>query len=73
MAEETGQEKTEEPTPRKLEKAREEGQIPRSKELNTTMVLVLGAVGLLFFGPWMAERMNNVALFAFSRMRVAFS
>ncbi|MAD45721.1 MAG: flagellar biosynthetic protein FlhB [Oceanospirillaceae bacterium] len=71
MAEETGQEKTEEPTPRKLEKAREEGQIPRSKELNTTMVLVLGAVGLLFFGPWMAERMNNVALFAFSLERSA--
>jgi len=69
MAEETGQEKTEEPTARKLEKAREEGQVPRSKELNTTMVLVLGAVGLLFFGPWMADRMRGVALFSFSFAR----
>ena len=47
MAEDTSQEKTEEPTARKLEKSREEGQVPRSKELSTTMVLVAGAAGLL--------------------------
>jgi len=36
MAEEdTGQEKTEEATPRRLERAREEGQVARSRELST--------------------------------------
>lgn len=62
MAEEdVSQEKTEEPTARKLEKAREEGQVPRSKELNTTLVLVSGAIGLIFLGPAMAEQMVAIA------------
>lgn len=70
MAEQdSGQEKTEEPTPRKLEKAREDGQVPRSKDLGTTLVLVAGALGLIIFGPWMAERIGNVARFNFSMAR----
>tara|TARA_R110002072_G_scaffold31735_18_gene97738 strand:- start:56379 stop:57521 length:1143 start_codon:yes stop_codon:yes gene_type:complete len=52
MAEEdSSQEKTEEPTQKKLDKAQEDGQVPRSKELNTLIVLVAGAGGLLIFGP----------------------
>jgi flagellar biosynthetic protein FlhB len=45
MAEESDLEKTESASPRRLEKAREEGQVPRSRELSTFMVL---AVGLAF-------------------------
>lgn len=71
MAEETGQEKTEEPTSRRLEKAREEGQIPRSKELNTTAVLVAGALGLLALGPILADRIGKMALFGFDFERAA--
>jgi len=70
MAEDSGQ-KSEEPTARRLDKAREEGQAPRSKELNTTMVLLLGALGLLAFGPWMAEHINHIARFSFSLEREA--
>ena len=47
MAEADQDDKTEEPTGRRLQKAREDGQVPRSKELNTAAVLILGAVGLL--------------------------
>ncbi len=48
MAEEAqGQDKSEEATPRKREKAREEGQVPRSRELNTMALLVAGSVGSL--------------------------
>lgn len=51
MAEEdSSQEKTEEATPRRLEKAREEGDVPRSRELSTFTVLMAGAVGLWVFG-----------------------
>lgn len=50
MADEEGQEKTEAPTPRKLDKAREEGQVPRSQELNTAVVILAGAAGLAAFG-----------------------
>ena len=46
MAEEEGQEKTEEATPKRLEKAKEEGQIARSRELATTLILMGGCVGL---------------------------
>ena len=62
MAEEDpGQEKSEQPTARRLEKAREEGQVPRSKELNTTLVLVSGAVGLLMLGPMMSDAIAGIA------------
>ncbi len=51
MAEEQlGQEKTEEPTPRKEEKAREDGQVARSRELNGMAMLVTGSLGLVVFG-----------------------
>ena len=72
MAEEDpGQEKSEQPTARRLEKAREEGQVPRSKELNTTLVLVSGAVGLLMLGPTMSESMASIAKQGFDIERAA--
>ncbi len=45
----SSQEKTEEPTPKRLEKAREDGQIPRSKELSTSLILIAGALSLWIF------------------------
>lgn len=62
MAEENdnSQEKTEEPTPRRLEKAREDGQTARSKELATMAVLIAGAVGLLVFGAYIGQSLTRV-------------
>jgi flagellar biosynthetic protein FlhB len=57
--EESAQEKTEEPTAKKLEKAKDDGQIARSKELNTLLVLMAGSFGLLIFGPDMYEGGRN--------------
>lgn len=67
--EENGQEKTEEATPKRLEKAREEGQIVRSRELGTTLLLMTGGLALLVFGGAMSQRMQNVmkANFGFDR------
>lgn len=71
MAEEgsgdNSQEKTEEPTPRKLEKAREDGQIPRSRDLTTTAILLAGTIGLALFGPLIGRSFaalaeNNLSL-----------
>lgn len=42
MSEESDVEKTEEPTPQRRQKAREEGQIPRSKELTSILMLLAG-------------------------------
>ncbi|WP_323846754.1 flagellar biosynthesis protein FlhB [Microbulbifer magnicolonia] len=52
MADETeDQEKTESATPRRVQKAREEGQVARSRELATVMLLAGGVGGLWALGP----------------------
>lgn len=66
MAEEdSSQEKTEEPTPRRLEKAREDGQVPRSKELTTTAVVLAGCLGLMIFGAYICQRLLDIMQFNF--------
>lgn len=49
MSEDSDQEKTEAPTPHRLEKAREEGQIPRSREL-TSLLMVLAGLSIIWMG-----------------------
>lgn len=46
-------EKTEDPTPRRLQEARDKGQIARSADLNSALLLLGGLVGLRVFGPQM--------------------
>lgn len=73
MAEEdeSGQEKTEEASARKIEKAREEGQIPRSRDLTTTAVLMLAAIGLYIFAGFMADRIIGLTRASFVISRAA--
>lgn len=47
MAEESDLEKTEQASPKRLEKAREEGDVPRSRELSTVSVLLTAGLGML--------------------------
>jgi len=47
----SGQERTEAPTPKRQREAREQGQVARSRELATTLVLIVSAAGLLLLGP----------------------
>ncbi len=54
------QEKTEEPTARQLFKAREKGQVARSRELDTTGVLLAGAAMLFLSGAGMVEGLADV-------------
>lgn len=63
------QEKTEEATPKKLDKAKEDGQVPRSKELTTTVVLLAGSLSLLWFGGLLSENMLDIARFNFTLSR----
>ncbi len=51
MAEDISQERTERPSPKRLQEARERGQVPRSRELNTTILMVSAAAGVLLLGP----------------------
>lgn len=50
MADDSKEDKTEAATPQRLEKAREEGQLPRSKELTTFLMLIGGIVALWTLG-----------------------
>lgn len=50
MAEDSSQEKTEQPTARRIEKAREDGQVPRSRELSMAIIMVVSSAYLLMAG-----------------------
>jgi len=62
MAEEQqqAQEKTEEPTPKKLAKSREEGQVARSKELTTMTLVTVGAATMLALFPTTARSLAEL-------------
>ena len=50
MEENQNQEKTEQATPKRQQEAREKGQVPRSRELNTLGVMLAGAGALVLMG-----------------------
>ena len=63
MSEESSSERTEEPTARRLEKAREEGQIARSVELNTAVLLVTATLFFTFSGQWMFDKLGQLFVY----------
>jgi flagellar biosynthetic protein FlhB len=64
--EQTGQERTEEPTERRLQEARKKGQVPRSKELNTMLSLLLASISLLVFGGYISQNLMQISVEGFS-------
>lgn len=60
MAEESDLEKTEEPSSRRLEKAREEGQVPQSRELMAFLVMAAGAGALWGLSGWFVRHGEDV-------------
>jgi len=57
MAEDSDLEKTEQPSQRRLDQAREKGQVARSRELSTFAVLVAGGGVLWFMGASFTQHM----------------
>jgi flagellar biosynthetic protein FlhB len=60
MSEESGQEKTEEPTAQRLNKAREDGQIARSQELAPAAMMVIATVFFSLMGQNIFNGMSNL-------------
>ncbi|EHK67392.1 flagellar biosynthesis protein FlhB [Achromobacter arsenitoxydans] len=60
MSEESDLEKTEAASPRRLEKAREEGQIARSRELGTFMMLAVGVAAIWAGGGSLYQGLSGV-------------
>lgn len=59
MAEKSDQERTEEATPKRLNEARERGQVPRSRELNSVTMLLAACVALMVLGDGIIEGLNS--------------
>ncbi|WP_404399884.1 flagellar biosynthesis protein FlhB [Idiomarina seosinensis] len=57
---ETDQERTEDPTEKRKQQAKEKGQIARSKEMGTAFVLVSAAVAFLWFGDGLLAGLRSV-------------
>lgn len=55
MADDSGQDKTEDPTGKRLSESRKKGQVPRSKELNTFVTLIVSAVLFFYMGQYMVK------------------
>ncbi|MBO0493617.1 flagellar biosynthesis protein FlhB [Pseudomonas sp. Marseille-Q1929] len=60
MAETSKEDKTEAASPRRIEKAREEGQVPRSREMNTFVMLLAGTGGLWLMGGHLYDSLGQV-------------
>lgn len=60
MAEESDLEKTEQASPKRLEKAREEGDVPRSRELATVTILLATGMSTLMMGEHLSQSLKLV-------------
>ena len=60
MAEDSDLERTESASSRRLEQAREEGNVPQSRELMAFMVLAAGAGAFWVLGGWLSQRSANL-------------
>jgi len=66
MAEDSDLDKTEEPSGRRIEQAREQGQVPHSRELGTFLVLLAAGASFWMMGGWFMQRSMLIARKALS-------
>jgi len=60
------QEKTEEPTPKKIEDARKEGNVPKSQDTSGVITLFVAILAVLMLFPYMARHMLFLFQYYFS-------
>lgn len=61
MAEDSDLERTEKPTGRRIDQAREQGQVPHSRELGTFLVLISAASGVWVMSGWLGQHAMMMA------------
>ena len=67
MPEDSFQEKTEKATPRRRQKAREKGNVAKSSELNSALILLASVAGLGFLAAGMSKRLLDLSRFFLSQ------
>ncbi|MDF1876423.1 flagellar biosynthesis protein FlhB [Sulfurimonas sp. SAG-AH-194-L11] len=65
MADDSG-EKTEDPTDKKIEDARKEGNVPKSQDTSGVITLFVAILAVLMLFPFIAEHMTNLFKYYFS-------
>ncbi|GKX28969.1 flagellar biosynthetic protein FlhB [Vallitalea longa] len=63
-------EKTEKPTERKREKAREEGQVAKSMEVTTALMLVTMFSAIKLFTPYVYDKMQEMFKYIYSTFKI---
>ena len=56
----SSEEKSEEPSAKKIEKARDEGIYPGSKELSAALITIASVSMLFFMGGWFMNNIVNI-------------
>lgn len=64
----TGQDKTEQPTPKKLSDARDQGQVAKSMELNSFLIFTSGLMIVFAFRELLAEQIGQTARYIFGSL-----
>lgn len=70
MAEESLQEKTEKATPRQRREAKERGEVARSTEVNSAIILIMALLTLHFLGKGIFDKLLNSMEWVFTRISV---
>ncbi len=69
MADESSsQDKTEDPTPRRIRDARKKGQVARSQELSSVAIISAGFISLLILSPFLLRQMSGLYITSFSEL-----
>ncbi len=60
--------KTEQPSEHKLRKAREEGRVAKSQELNGMIVFFFVSIVFIFLAPWMKKKCMEILIYYFNNI-----
>jgi len=70
MADFEGQEKTEQPSSKKLEDARKKGMVAKSVEVNSLLIVVTGLVTIFLLQSYIGQRMSSFTINIFNSLDV---
>ena len=72
MGEDSG-EKTEQPTPHKLSEARRKGQVAKSKDFSSSIVLIVSYFSLKNFSGYIFSKIDSITYLAFNQIPLEFN
>jgi flagellar biosynthesis protein FlhB len=64
--------KTEQATPKRRQEARERGQIARSVELNSAIILLTALITFRYVGPYLLNSMGKLTVFTYENLSASF-